>query len=239
MTAAAAASAASSRGGVDQRDGRRLGVGVGLRQPAERLDAGRARGRQHLRRAAERLGQGEAAVAQLQQRDGVVGGVVELLGRERLGAPPVGAVVALGRAQQAAGHRRERRVAARVGGILDRPVALEDPERAARVEDRAPGRQAVVERQPGLLVAGVVRDDLAPVGEQPHERPRGDGVAVDHAAHDLAADPRRDLQQAHRSVGRRPVGRRAERAAVGLDVDGQRARRRELLAQPRAARRGR
>ena len=153
-------------GAGDELDRRRPRVGVGRRRPARSLAARRARGREHLIGAAEGVGQRARPLAQLDQRDGVVGRVVELRGGQRLGAPPVGAVAALRRAEQPARDGGERGVAALVGRILDRPVALEDAERAARVEDVLPGRQAEVPAQPRLLVAGVVRDDLAPVGEQ-------------------------------------------------------------------------
>ena len=91
--------------------------------------------------------------------------------------------------------------------------------------------------QPGLLVARVVGDDLAAVGEQAQQRARRHAVAVDDTADDLAADLGRHLQEPHRAVGRRPVGGRAERPAIGLDVDRQRAGGREPPAQARECRR--
>ncbi len=102
---------------VDQLAGRVEHVRMRLRQAPEGLDAGRPRGRQHLRGAAEALGQLERAVAQLEQRDGVVGGVVELRAPAARSAPhQAGPIVALGRAQQPPRDGRERRVAPLVGG---------------------------------------------------------------------------------------------------------------------------
>ncbi len=84
----------------------------------------------------------------------------------------------------------------------------------------ANGPDAVVERQPLLLVADVVGDDGAPgLGEQTHERVGGHGVAVDDRAGGSPGLGPGDLYEADGAVGRLPLGRRADRAAVGLDVD--------------------